>query len=190
MSDTVEIRWHGRGGQGVVTAAKVLAEAALGGGRYVQGFSEYGPERSGAPVKGYNRISDIPIDLHTFILEPDIVVVIDDSLLGIEPVEKGLPEGGRIVINTTMTPEEAQKKLGVDNLRVYTVNATQISIDCMGRPMPNTAMIGALVKATGVLDLDEVLNDVEKKFSQKFPSKVVDGNLESIRRAYEEVTGS
>lgn len=190
MANTVEIRWHGRGGQGVVTAAKVLAEAALEGGRFVQGFSDYGPERSGAPVRGYNRISDEPIHLHTFVLEPDMVVVVDDSLLTVESVADGLKSNGKIVVNTVDSPEDVKKKLGVTDRPVYTVDATQISIDCLGRPMPNTAMIGALVKVSGMLSLDDVVRDVEKKFSKKFPARVVEGNVQSIKRAYEEVKGS
>lgn len=186
MAKMVEIRWHGRGGQGAKTAATLLAEAALHEDKYSQGFPEYGPERMGAPMCGYTRISDKEIRLHCAIYNPNVVVILDESLIDAVDVTAGLAEDGAIIVNTAQNPDAIRKKVGFPG-KIATINATQISIDELGRPIPNTVMIGALLKVTGVLKIDTVLKDIEKKFGNKFPERVVQGNIKAINRAYEEV---
>jgi pyruvate ferredoxin oxidoreductase gamma subunit len=184
----LEIRWHGRGGQGVKTAAMLLAEAAVEGGKSVQGFSDYGPERSGAPIQGFTRLSDGPITLHNFITEPDVVVVLDPTLLGSVAVTEGLKPGGKVLVNTSREPAELADKLGVGKEQVFTVDARKISLEVMGRDMPNSPMIGALVKVLGLVELPWVNKTFEKKFGAK-SQKVVDANVAAIKRAYDEVRG-
>lgn len=187
----LEIRWHGRGGQGAKTAATLVAEVALGEGRYSQGFPDYGPERMGAPVRGFTRISEEPIRLHSAIERPDVVVVLDDTLLDVVDVCENLTSDGIVIVNSDKPAPELRTKLGLgEGQRLFAVNATQISIDELGRSMPNTPMIGALVKATGALGLDSVYKDIEKKFLKKFGDKVVRGNIQAVRRAHEEVTAA
>ena len=185
--DVIEIRWHGRGGQGAKTAATAVAEAAIDEGKFSQGFHEYGPERLGAPIKGYTRISEEPITDHSAIYFPDYVVVLDETLLEVVDVCENLSEEGAVIINTTVTPDEIKKKLGAVKGTVYTVDATQISIDEIGRPIPNTPMIGALMKVTGAVGLEAIYHDIEKKFGAKFGTKIVEGNKSAIKRAFEEV---
>ena len=185
-----EIRWHGRGGQGAKTAATLTAMVAVEEGKYSQGFPEYGPERMGAPVKGYTRISDRAITVHCGIDEPDVVVVLDVTLLETVSVCEGLKPGGVVIVNTPLSPVEIRKELGAaDNAKVFTVDATKIALDEIGRPIPNTPMMGALVKTTGALTMDVLVKDLKKKFGKKFPEKVVEGNLRAVTRAYEEVKG-
>jgi pyruvate ferredoxin oxidoreductase gamma subunit len=186
----IEIRWHGRGGQGAKTAAQLVAQVALAEGRHSQGFPEYGPERMGAPIRGFTRVSDTEIRLHCAIEQPDVVVVLDDTMIAMPAVTEGVVEDTVFVINTTMGLEDVREKLGRAGNNVYCVDATKISIDEIGRPMPNTPMVGALVKATGCISLDALQRDVEKKFSGKFGERVVQGNLRAIQRAYEEVQAS
>ncbi len=185
----IEIRWHGRGGQGAKTAAEFIASCTLKEGKYSQGFPDYGPERMGAPIRGFTRIADEPIRLHCPIDSPDIVIVLDDTLLESVDVAEGLTEEGVIIVNTLESPKELRAKLGLEGRRVYTLDATQISLDEIGRPIPNTPMIGALVKATDIIDLDTVIEDVKEKFKEKFKKPVVEGNIKAIRRAYKEVKG-
>jgi pyruvate ferredoxin oxidoreductase gamma subunit len=185
----LEIRWHGRGGQGVKTAAMLLAEAAVEGGKFVQGFSDYGPERSGAPIQGFTRLSDGPITLHNFITEPDVVVVLDPTLLGSVAVTEGLKPGGKVVVNTSREPAELADRLGVGKEQVFAVDARKISLEVMGRDMPNSPMIGALVKVLGLVELPWVNKTFEKKFGAK-SQKVVDANVAAIKRAYDEVRGT
>lgn len=179
-----EVCFHGRGGQGVKTAAQFLAEAAFDQGKYFQGFADYGPERAGAPVRGFTRISDEPIPIHAFVTEPDIVVVIDDTLIGTVDIRMGQPEGGPILVNTTLSPEETAKRLNVKE-NVWTIDATGISIDELGRAFPNGPILGALAKMTGLVDT----KSLEKVFSGKFGKnpKVLEGNIKAIRRAFQEV---
>lgn len=183
----LEIRWHARGGQGAKTAATLVAEVAIEEGKHSQGFPEYGPERMGAPIRGYTRISDQPITLHCAIGSPDVVVVLDPTLLETVDVADGVPADGAILVNTPMSPVELRAKTGIEGRKLYTVDATQIAIDEIGRPIPNTPMIGALIKATAAVSLETVEHDVEKKFMKKFGHKVVQGNINSVNRAYEEV---
>lgn len=190
MPDKIlEIRWHGRGGQGVKTAAMLFAEAAFEGGKFIQGFSDYGPERSGAPIQGFTRLSDAPIYLHNFITQPDVVVVLDPTLLGTVPVTEGLKPGGKVVVNTAHEPAELADTLGVGKEQVFAVDATKISLEVMGRDMPNSPMIGALVKVLGLVELPWVNKTFEKKFGAK-SQKVVDANVAAIKRAYDEVRGA
>ncbi len=159
--EMTEIRWHGRGGQGAKTAAQLVAQVALGEGKCSQGFPEYGPERMGAPIRGFTRISDEPIRVHCPIERPDVVVVLDETLVGTPAVTEAADEGTIFVINTAKEPGEMGRKLGVEGSRVFCVDATRISIDELGRPMPNTPMVGALIKASGCISMVAVQRDVE-----------------------------
>lgn len=185
----IEIRWHGRGGQGAKTAADFIATCAIHGGKYSQGFPDYGPERMGAPIRGFTRISDEPIRLHCQIEQPDIVVVLDDTLLEAVDVTGGLVEKGVVLVNTPCSPRELRSKLGLKGGEVFSIDATKISFEEIGRPIPNTPMVGALIKATGILDLDVVIEEIEQEFKKKFSQAVTQGNIQAIRRAYEEVRG-
>lgn len=188
MAETTEIRWHGRGGQGTVTAAKVLADACLSGGRHVQAFPEYGPERAGAPLRAYNRISSKELRMHCPVLAPDVVTVVDATLLDSINIAEGAKENTVFVINTSKEPKEIREKLGAKPAqKVFTVNATKIALDLYGRNMPNSPMLGALCKVTGLIPLDHLLEDVRKSFGKKFAQKVIDGNIEATKRGYEEV---
>ena len=189
MSDVLEIRWHARAGQGAVTAAKSLAETALQEGKYVQAAPEYGPERAGAPLRAFNRISDKPIRLHSAVITPQVVVVLDPTLIGIVDVTEGTPEDASIIVNTPNSPAEMRKKMGLRGRKIFTVDATKIAMEEMGRPIPNTPMMAALVKVTGQLKLENILKEIEKTLGKKFLAKVVEGNLNAVRRAYEEVKG-
>jgi len=185
----LEIRWHGRGGQGVVTAAKFLTDLALSENKYFQAFPEYGAERMGAPIQAFTRIDDKPINIRTGIRNPDVVVIVDATLIGSVDVLNGLKENGIIVINTPETPSDMRKALKIESApyRVYTVNATHIALETLGRPIPNAPMIGALVKATNLAPIEVVLDFLKKAFSKKFSEEIVNGNIEAARRAYEEV---
>jgi len=182
-----EIRWHARGGQGAKTAATMVAEAALEEGKFSQGFPEYGPERMGAPVRGFTRISTEPIRLHCPIQAPDVIVVLDPTLLSAESVTEGLKPDGAIIINTPESPAEVRKRFGITGGKVYTVDATRIAIEEIGRPIPNTPMMGALIKVAGVMKLQTIFHDIEKKFLKKLGEKGVQGNINAVKRAYEEV---
>jgi pyruvate ferredoxin oxidoreductase gamma subunit len=188
VSDLVEIRWHARGGQGAKTASTLLAESAMSVGKYVQGFPEYGPERMGAPVLAFNRIGDQPITIHSNVEEPDVVMVLDPSLIGSVDVTFGLKPGGIVLINTSLSSREAKKKLGQD-VKVATVNASQIAQSTIGRDIPNTPMMGALLRLVPIIPFDAFLDRMKIDLARKFAGKkdIVDGNLAAIRRAYEEV---
>lgn len=190
MNDLIEIRWHGRGGQGAKTACLLLADAAFNTGKYIQGFPEYGPERMGAPITAYNRISNSPITIHSAIYEPNYVVVVDDTLLDTVDVTAGLKEDGAIVINTTNDAETLKKKLNGYKGRIYTIDARSISIDALGKYFPNTPMLAAIVKVSGVIPEDQFLADMEGSFKHKFAKKpeVIDGNMKALEFALKEVT--
>ena len=185
--DMTEIRWHGRGGQGAKTAAQLVSMVALEEGKHSQGFPEYGPERMGAPVRGFTRISEEKIRLHCPIERPDVVVVLDDTLVGMPMVTEAADGNTVFVVNTELSPDQMKAKLGIEGSRVFCVKATKISIDELGRPIPNTPMIGALIKATGCISIDAVKKDIEKKFLKKFGERIVQGNIKAIERAHEEV---
>lgn len=191
MNKVVEIRWHGRGGQGAKTASLLLADAAFNTGKYIQGFPEYGPERMGAPITAYNRISDDRLTIHSNIYEPDYVVVVDDTLLASVDVTAGLKTEGAIIINTTKTPEEVKAYLKGYNGKVCTIDARTISIDTLGKYFPNTPMLGAVVKVSKVIDETIFLNDMVESFKHKFAKKpeVVEGNIKSLERSMQEVKG-
>ncbi len=189
MKDRIEIRWHGRGGQGTVTAAKVLADACLSGGKHVQAFPEYGPERAGAPLRAYNRISTVPLRVHAPVTQPDIVVVVDATLLDSIDVTEGASDDAVFVINTSHDPKELREKLNLKpSQKVFTVDATKIALDTIGRPLPNSTMLGAVAKATAIVDLETLLEDIKASFSGgKFTEKIITANLEATKRGYEEV---
>src|SRR5574340_1130896 len=188
MAEMIEIRWHGRGGQGTVTAAKVLADACLSGGRNVQAFPEYGPERAGAPLRAYNRISSKELRMHCPVLNPQIVSIVDATLLDSINVADGATEDAIFLVNTSKNPEEIRAKLKAKpEQKIFTVDATKIAIDCIGRALPNAPMLGAICKATNIVSLDNLLEDVKKSFGKKFSQKIIDGNLEAARRGYGEV---
>ena len=191
MNNLIEIRWHGRGGQGAKTASLLLADAAFNTGKYIQGFPEYGPERMGAPITAYNRISDTPITIHSNIYEPDYVVVVDDTLLESVDVTAGLKKEGAIVINTTKSPEEVRKLLKGYEGKVCTIDAKTISIDTLGKYFPNTPMLAAIVKVSGIMSDEEFLNDMIGSFKHKFAKKpeVIDGNMAALKRSLNEING-
>jgi pyruvate ferredoxin oxidoreductase gamma subunit len=185
--EMIEIRWHGRGGQGVKTASLLFAETSIEEGKYAQGFPEYGPERMGAPVKGFTRIDDKPIRIHSGIENPQVVVVLDQTLLETIDVTEGMPEDGVLIINTELTPKQVREKFGIKRGKIYTVNATKIALETIGKPIPNTVMLGALIRVTGVLDLDTLLKNIAKKFSRRYSQKIIEGNIQAIKKAFEEV---
>lgn len=189
MNDMVEIRWHGRGGQGAKTAALLLADVAFKTGKYVQGFPEYGPERMGAPITAYNRISEDSIRVHSNIYDPDYVVVVDEGLLDVVNVTDGLNPDGAIVVNTEKSPYIIKEKLGNYTGTVYTINARKVSKACLGKYFPNTPMLAAIVKVSGVMEWETFLSEMQASFEHKFSSKpeVIEGNMNALRMAYEEV---
>ena len=189
MDNMIEIRWHGRGGQGAKTASLLLADAAFNTGKYIQGFPEYGPERMGAPITAYNRISETPITIHSNIYEPDYVVVVDDTLLESVDVTSGLKETGAIVINTTKSAEYLKKALKGYSGEVYTIDARKISEEALGKYFPNTPMLAAIVKVSKIMTDDELLEDMKGSFKHKFAKKpeVIDGNMKALEMALKEV---
>ena len=185
----IEIRWHGRGGQGAKTASLLLADVAFNTGKYIQGFPEYGPERMGAPITAYNRIDSDPIRIHSNIYEPDYVVVVDDTLLASVPVTAGLKPEGAIVINTTKSPEELRPLLKDYTGAVYTIDAKKVSEEALGKYFPNTPMLAAIVKVSGIMSDEALLDDMKNSFKHKFAKKpeVIDGNMKAISLALQEI---
>lgn len=191
MDNLVEIRWHGRGGQGAKTAALLLADAAFNTGKYVQGFPEYGPERMGAPITAYNRISNEKITVHSNIYKPDYVVVVDETLLASIDVTAGLKDTGAIIINTDKSPEEVRKFLGEYGGKICTIDARRISEDALGKYFPNTPMLGAVIKVSGIMEEKEFIKDMGESFAHKFVTKpeVIEGNMKALKLAMQEVKG-
>lgn len=189
MLDCLEIRWHGRGGQGAKTAALLLADVAFKTGKYVQGFPEYGPERMGAPITAYNRISDKPIRVHSNIYHPQYVMVVDESLIGTVDVTKGVREGGAIIINSKKESEHFRPMLNGFEGDIYTIDAKKISVQCLGRYFPNTPMLASIVKVSEVMDESEFLTEMKSSFKHKFTNKpeVVRGNMKALRMALKEI---
>jgi pyruvate ferredoxin oxidoreductase gamma subunit len=187
----MEVRWHGRGGQGAKTAALLFGESALDTGMYIQAFPEYGPERMGAPVQAFNRISDKPIRSHSGIKEPDIVVVLDASLIEPARATEGLKDGGILLVNTTEDPAALRRRLNLPaGIKLYTVDASKIAMETVGKNVPNTPMLGALVKVTGALKFEQMMEAIEHKLGEKFrggKEKFIKPNLESVKRSYGEV---
>ena len=179
----IEVRWHGRGGQGAWTASELLARAAIHEGKYIQSFPEFGPERMGAPVASFTRISDEPIKIHCAIYSPDVVAVLDPTLIKTVPVTKGLKEDGTIIINSEETPAEMRKTLKLNKGKVYTIPATEIAIKILGRPITNTAMLGAVASVTGIVKLESIEEVVKKRFRQSIAEK----NVAVVKEAYKEV---
>ncbi len=187
MSDLCEVRWHGRGGQGVVTAAQLLAQSALVEGKHFQSFPEFGAERMGAPIRAFSRVSADQINLYCNVDSPNMVVVLDPTLIGQVNLTEGLTDGGAIIVNTSEDPAIIKKKLGIERGQVFTVDASKIAKDEIGRPIPNTPMLGALLKASDVLKLDTVVKHLRESFGAKFSTEIVEGNVKALTRAYEEV---
>ena len=189
MSNMIEIRWHGRGGQGAKTASLLLADAAFNTGKYIQGFPDYGPERMGAPITAYNRISDEPITIHSNIYYPDYVVVVDDTLLESVDVTSGLKEDGAILINTTKPADVLKKELKGYKGDIYTLDARKISLETLGRYFPNTPMLAGIVKISGIMTDEELIEDMKGSFKHKFAKKpeVIDGNMKALEMALKEV---
>jgi pyruvate ferredoxin oxidoreductase gamma subunit len=187
LTKIVEIRWHGRGGQGVVTASQLLARSAMREGKYVQAFPEFGPERMGAPIKAYTRLSDGQIKIHSGVESPGIVVVLDPTLVGQVDIGEGLSEGGLILVNTDKNADTVARLAGLTSKKVLAIDASKIALETIGRNIANTSIMGALVKATGLVTLDALLQEIEASFGAKFNQKVIDGNLAAAKRAYEEL---
>ena len=189
MSNVLEIRWNGRGGQGSKTASLLLAYVAFNTGKYVQGFPEYGPERMGAPITAYNRISDTPIRVHSNIYDPQYVVVVDETLLESVDVTKGLKKDGAIVINTAKTPDEIRPFLNGYEGRVATIDARKISIEALGKYFPNSPMLAAIVKVANIMDEDAFLEEMRGSYKHIFASKpeVIEGNMKALELALQEV---
>jgi pyruvate ferredoxin oxidoreductase gamma subunit len=190
MHQLTEIRWHARAGQGAVTAAKLVAETALELDRYFQAMPEYGPERMGAPIQAFTRISEDPIEIHNNIEHPNVVVVLDETLLPIVDVTRGLADDGVIIVNTCSSPDSVRDALRVSGGTVACVDASGISNDTLKRDMPNTPMLGALAKLTGIFTLDQINEHLTKTFGKKFTQAVIDANVAAVTRAFEEVQAS
>ncbi|ABK97956.1 2-oxoacid:acceptor oxidoreductase family protein [Pelobacter propionicus] len=187
MTDTIEIRWHGRGGQGTVTACKLFADACLNGGRFVQAFPEYGPERAGAPIRAYNRVSARELRGHYPVIRPNIVVVVDETLLESIDVTEGAPADAAFIINCRGNAADMRNRIQAGpTQKVVTVDATRIAIDTIGRPMPNAPLIGCVTRVSGMLSLQAALDDMARSFEKKFSQQIISGNLEATRRGFDE----
>jgi pyruvate ferredoxin oxidoreductase gamma subunit len=182
----IEIRWHGRGGQGAKTAALLLADAAFETGLYVQGFPEYGPERMGAPITAYNRLSEAPIRVHSNIYEPDMVVVVDETLLKSVDVTSGLKPDGKLLVNSRRQPAEVLADFPDFGGEIYVIDAADISLRAIGRNLPNTPLLSAAVKLTGILKEADFFANMEKAFAEKFATKpeVIGGNMKALKDAW------
>ncbi len=190
MSKKMDVRWHGRAGQGAVTAAKTLAELiSQEEGIYAQGFAVYGAEKRGAPVVAFTRVDEKPIRDHSEYMEPDIVLLLDPTLMGLVDVKEGLKKDGKVIVNTAFSKDEVIKELGLEGYEVYVLDANRISMETLGRAIPNTPMIGALAKVTGLFSKEDVAEGVVEllKEAGKFPEKIIEGNRKAIEMAYEEV---
>jgi 2-oxoacid:acceptor oxidoreductase gamma subunit (pyruvate/2-ketoisovalerate family) len=184
MLKILEVRWHGRGGQGAWTASELLARAAIAEGKHIQSFPEFGPERMGAPVTAFTRISTEPIKIHCAVYNPDVVAVLDPTLLKSVKVADGLSEeGGNIIVNTRESPKETRKMLGTDKGKVWTVQASEISLKILGMPITNTAMLGAVARVTGIVSLETI----EKMIKGRFKAEVAEKNFAVVKEAYREV---
>ena len=186
--ETIELRWEARGGQGAVTASKLLAEAALEDGKYFQGMPDYGAERMGAPIRSYTRISSEPILAYCQVTEPDVVVVLDTTLIGIVNLTEGLKEDGMMVVNSTASPDEVRSQLGYKG-KVYTLDATGISMDLLGRNLPNTPMLGALARVTGIVNRDSVARQITSRLGATMKKEVVAANIRAFEKGYNSVRG-
>jgi len=186
MKNEIEIRWHGRGGQGAKTAALLLADVAFKTGKHVQGFPEYGPERMGAPITAYNRISSDVIRVHSNIYDPDFVAVVDETLLHTVDVTAGLKKEGAIIVNTAKSKEEIMPQLNGYEGRVVTIDARTISEEALGKYFPNSPMLAAVVATTGVMPKETFLHEMRASYKHKFAKKpeVIDGNMKALEMAF------
>jgi len=183
VQEILEFRWHGRGGQGAWTASEILARAAIAEGKYIQSFPEFGPERMGAPVTAFTRISNEPIQIHCAVYNPDVVAVLDPTLMRTVKVADGLNrESGNIIVNSKNSPTEVAKILNADKVKVWTVPATEISIKILGRPITNTAMLGAVARVTKVVGLETI----EKMIRERFRVDIAEKNFAVVKEAYQE----
>ncbi|RLI11361.1 pyruvate synthase subunit porC, partial [Candidatus Bathyarchaeota archaeon] len=173
MKKLLEVRWHGRGGQGAWTASELFARAAIYEGKYIQSFPEFGPERMGAPVAAFTRISTEPIQIHCAVYNPDVVAVLDPTLLKTVPVTSGLNEEGTIIINSKENAADTRKMLNTDKGKIWTVPATEIAMRILGRPITNTAMLGAVARITGAVKLESIEKVVEERFRRDIAEKNV-----------------
>ncbi len=191
MERGIEIRWHGRGGQGAKTAALLLADVAFKTGKYVQGFPEYGPERMGAPITAYNRISDTKIRVHSNIYDPDVVVVVDETLLHAVDVTAGLKPEGAIIINTSRSLEEIRPQLNGYQGRIVTVDARVISEEALGKYFPNSPMLAAVVAASQIMEKSVFMQEMKNSYQHKFAKKpeVIEGNMKALKMAFDAVCG-
>lgn len=188
-NDFIEVRWCGRGGQGAVTAAKMLAEGAISEGKFIQAFPEFGPERMGAPVKSFTRISEKPIYRHCQVTSPDLSVLLDPTLLGVVDIAEGVKEDGIIVVNTKDSPKKLREKMALKGRKLYTVDASGISMQKLKKNIPNMPMVAAAVRVMNIVKLESVIRKVQEEFSQKFKEEIVRANIEAMRMAYEQVKG-
>jgi pyruvate ferredoxin oxidoreductase gamma subunit len=182
----IEIRWHGRGGQGAKTAALLLADVGFSAGLFVQGFPEYGPERMGAPITAYNRLSKEEIRVHSNIYDPDMVVVVDETLLKTVDVTAGLKPGGKLLVNSSRDPVDVLAEFGSFNGDIYVIDAVDIAIRTIGKPMPNAPLLSAAIRLSGIMEKEEAIAAMEDAFKEKFASKpeVVDGNMAAVTEAW------
>jgi pyruvate ferredoxin oxidoreductase gamma subunit len=187
MAELIEIRWHGRGGQGVVTAGKVLAELAMSDGQYFQAFPDYGPERMGAPIRAFTRLSSEPIRIHSQIEEPDFVVVLDPTLLGTTAVTQGLKRNGVLLVNTAASPPEVRRITGLEDGTVHTVDASRIALEEVGREVTNTPMLGALASVSTLFAVERVAEELRTWFGKKLAPDAIEANVRAMERAAREV---
>lgn len=186
MSKFYEVRWHGRGGQGTVTGAKSLGEAVQGVGKFVVAFPDYGPERRGAPLRAFNRFSDEAIRIHTPVQNPDVVVVVDPTLIGSGAIVSGVKPETIYIVNTSKKAEEVKERLGADTQKVFTTPANRISRELFKKEIPNSAMMGAFAKTSGhIIKIDELIEEAERVFAKILPPELVKKNLEAMRLGYE-----
>ena len=184
-----EVRWHGRGGQGAKTAAYLLAEAAMHAGKVIQAFPEFGPERRGAPIRAFTRISDEPIRIRSHVYSPDVVIVLDPSLFEWEDLLSGTNDEAVILINTPLSPAEAREEFGIEGRKVFTVDATAISFEELKRNLPNIPLMGAFAKATGLVPIEAMEEEIRSHFERRYGPEVAEANVKALRRGYEEVRG-
>jgi pyruvate ferredoxin oxidoreductase gamma subunit len=187
-TEVIEVRWHGRGGQGVVTASQLLARAALREEKHIQAFPEFGPERMGAPIKAYTRISNKKINIHSGVESPNIVVVLDPTLVGQVDIGEGLADNGLILVNSDKSASSISETANLNGKKILAIDATKIAIETIGRNIANTSVIGALVKATGLVSFDALVKEIESSFGGKFNRKITEGNIAAAKRAYEELS--
>ena len=181
-----EIRWHGRGGGGIITASEILAFTALKENKFFQSFPDFGPERMGAPIRAYTRIDDKPINIHSQVYEPDAVVVLDPTLLDTVNVSEGLKELGVLIVNTPLSKEEIKKKVKFAG-KLYVLNASKIAMETIGRPIANICAVGALSKVSGIVKKENLTSTIKETLGSKFSEKVVNGNVNAALRGYNEV---